>query len=514
MKPRFTIAITILAVLLISSGGLLVTRADVPSQMLSTTSIGGVTNLGSQVYIVNGGEVAYAAIAGMTLNPGATINYNLVETQNGFSTIGSANIDLTGTTTSGVSVSVSGSFKINDNVPGAVVGQGVLPFFFVTSTSNVQLTIGGSPQSLPKSLSIESPYFNPFGAPIVLASPDGAIVIAATYNQGTILWSGTQVAGQMLGTLDSTPTSGILSLTTGEIENLVTGVATDAGTTSFSSTTSSLNANGYYSGTSTIPASPTVDCSATTGIPGTCTETGFQSTGQFLAGGISGSYSSAWTVPALQFSTSISASVLPSVATSTVSGILGSSGSLCTSNGGIWLFPTCTIPLGTEWDIAPSTTLMIASGMTLVNNGILVNYGTVLNSGNIINNGVVTNDGVTFYNGNSRPTGTFMNNGIFTNDAGVTFNNFGSFTNSASGTINNYGTYQNHTGGSTYNYGTFFNYGTIDSHVDTFYIYGSFANMSSGSVSNSRGVTLTNECGGQTLNVSNNQYTQVAGCSP
>lgn len=484
---------------------------------------GGVTNLGSQAYAVSGGQVAYAEIGGMTLNPGATIQYNFTATQNGMTTEGSGSIYLAGTTATGgvvVPISARATFSINGAEAGAVVGQSELPFVFLTSTSNFQVTVGGIAQTIPEILSIESPYFNPWGAPIVMASPDGAIVIVATYAQGTILWTGTQVAGPVVGTLGTTPAAGIFTLTSGELENLVQGTAVDSGAITFSAMTpASLDASGFYTGPDTIPypvgtspypAGPPApwDCSPMFGIPGTCTETGFQSIGQFRAPGMSGTYSTAWGVPAFEFNSTITATVTQSASASAVNGRLSSSGSLCTSNGGTWFgsADTCTIASGTTWTIGASATMFISSGVTLVNDG------TILNSGNIVNNGAITNDGVTFYNGNSGPTGTLTNNGIFTNEAGVTFNNFATFANSASGTVDNYGTYVHHTGGSMNNYGIYFNFGNTHTHTNTFDDYGVFANMGSGTVSNSGGATLTQECGGQMVNLPDNTYSQVQGC--
>ena len=190
------------------------------------------------------------------------------------------------------------------------------------------MTVAGSPQTIPESLNIESPYFNPFGAPIVIASADGAIAIAATYTQGTIVWTGTQVTGPITGTLGTASVAGTLGLTTSETENLVTGKTTDSGTIQFSGMTpSSLNANGLYSGTSTIPQNPSVppgqtnpyDCSTLTSIPGTCTETGFQSSGKFTAGLVSGSYTTIWSTPALEFTASITGTFTPATTSTSVS---------------------------------------------------------------------------------------------------------------------------------------------------------------------------------------------------
>jgi hypothetical protein len=316
MIRRTTLASIALLFLL---GGTTAAFADT-SQTLSATMVGGVSNLGTQIYSVSGGQVAFAAIGGQTVDPtSATIQYSLFVTQNHMSTWGYASVRFSGQTTGGASVSVNGQFNIRDIVPAAVLPvdcttqcQSELPFFFVGTSSNVKMTIGTSTQTVAETLNIESPYFNPWGAPIVLASADNSIVIAATYTQGTIFWSGTQVGGAVFGTLGTAPAAGKFSMTTGELENLVKGTAYDAGTIQFTSMTpSSLNARGYYTGTSTIPTTGTSDCSAATGIPGTCTETGFQSTGKFTMNGMSGAYSTTWGVPALGFSSSVTATVSP-----------------------------------------------------------------------------------------------------------------------------------------------------------------------------------------------------------
>jgi hypothetical protein len=288
------------------------------SQTLSTTMIGGVSNLGTQVYSVNGGQTAFAMIAGQSINPStANLRYDLMVTQYGLNTKGFATLQFSGTTTGGANVSVSGTFNINSIVPAAELPlgcttncQSALPFFFLGTSSNVRMTVAGTTQTVSETMQIESPYFNPFGAPIVLASTDNSIIIAATYTKGSIMWAGTNVGGVMIGTLGNTKTSGTFNMTSGELENLVTGNSIDAGTISFSSMTqSSLDAKGFYVGTSTIPTTGTSDCSAMTGIPGTCTETGFQSIGQFTMSGITGSYNTMWGVPALGFSSSVSATV-------------------------------------------------------------------------------------------------------------------------------------------------------------------------------------------------------------
>jgi hypothetical protein len=287
-------------------------------QILSASVIGGVTSLGRQIYTVSGGQVAFALIAGQTVEPqNATIFYSFKVVQTGLSSVGEAAVDFVGTSTTGEKVSVVGSFVIGGNVPAAELPVGcssscrsALPFVFIGASSAVQVTVENSSQTKSETLEFESPYFNPFGGPILLSSPDGSIVIAATYTQGTILWVGTQLGGQMIGTLGSTPVTGSFNMTSNENENLVLGDAIDAGVLQFSSMSpSSLNGGGVYIGLSTIPTAGTKDCSILTGVPGTCTETGFQSTGEFFIPRISGGYSSSWGVPALGFSSAIRASV-------------------------------------------------------------------------------------------------------------------------------------------------------------------------------------------------------------
>ncbi len=141
------------------------------------------------------GSSATPKSSGRSFNPGATLQYNLIATQTGLTTRGYASLTLSGTTMGGVPITMRGNFNIVGSVPGAVIGNSEVPFYFVTDTSNVQVTIGRQTQTIPESINIENPYFNPFGAPIVIGSNDGYIGIVATYNQGTILWLGSQVTG-------------------------------------------------------------------------------------------------------------------------------------------------------------------------------------------------------------------------------------------------------------------------------------------------------------------------------
>jgi len=303
-------ALTSIAILLLL-GGTTAAFADSP-QSLNATMTGAVTNLGTQTYSVGGGQVVYAYIGGQPIDPNTgTIQYFLFATQSGVTTEGWASVHFSATV-GGTPVSVSGSFQIGGADMGAGLPAGctttcqeILPFDFMGS-SNVHFTMGPTTQS--ETLVVESPYWNPYGGPIYLVSPDQQIAIAATYTQGSILWSGAQTGGAITGTFNGYPVSGTFTQTSSEYENLVTGTAADAGTIQFSTNVPALNARGFYTGTDTTPQAGSKDCSQAM-LPYTCTETGFQSNGNFRAGGMSGTYSTSWGVPAYLFSSTVLATV-------------------------------------------------------------------------------------------------------------------------------------------------------------------------------------------------------------
>jgi hypothetical protein len=190
----------------------------------------------------------------------------------------------------------------------------------------------------------ESPYFNPWGNPIMIVSTDGAIVIATTYDKATLDWKGTSIVGTVKGALGGARVQGTMSMSSNEHENFVTGVTDyDNGTMSFTNMSPrSLNVQGTFQGTSLIPkpgsfacaavqwlysTQCTQDCSAYFGslglpvIPGTCTQTAFQSFGKFSLQGqdtregggettaVAGSYTTVWSSPALGFLSLASATV-------------------------------------------------------------------------------------------------------------------------------------------------------------------------------------------------------------
>jgi hypothetical protein len=285
------------------------------------------------------GTIATVSSSQGTASP--TLNFNLQAEANGLGASGGAQFQLSGMAVSGMQVQVQGQVQIVGmqavTLPlGCTTScsSGIPVFFVGVAVSNV--TMGSSSQLITSTMLFESPYFNPWGNPIMMVSTDGAIVIATTYDKATLDWKGTSVTGAIQGSLGNNPVQGTMTLSSNEHEDFVSGVTTyDNGTMSLTNMSPrSLNVQGTFHGTSVIPkpgsfacaltqtltSTPcTLDCSPWFGslglpvIPGTCTQTGFQSTGQFSLVGqrtsdggtrtttVSGSYSTTWSSPALGF---------------------------------------------------------------------------------------------------------------------------------------------------------------------------------------------------------------------
>lgn len=331
---RATLGAGMLAVLLVLGNGAVFASAQTaPTRPLYFTvpqNSGTVLDFGDQTYAVSGGQVVAAAVGGVVLDPGATVTFSLSAQVVGLKISGTATFDLQGTA-GGVPVSASGQVMITGALSVAEAGEagaqacgtagnpcGEIPVLF-GGGSLIQTTTGGVASSDHTVFEVENPYFNPFGAPIILASADGEILIIAIYSVGTIQWQGSEVGGPMVGVIGtSTPVSGMLGLVSNEQEDLVAGTAVDSGTITFSSMTpSALDMSGTYTGSDTIPPpTPQDDCSSMFGLPagsGVCTMTGFDSQGSYQMSqgtlSVAGTYSTVWTVPAVAFTSTSSAVV-------------------------------------------------------------------------------------------------------------------------------------------------------------------------------------------------------------
>lgn len=310
-----TAALTSIGILLLLGGANAAFAST--SQALSGAAAGGVTNLGNQKYAINGGAILCAdCFASFTLPngqsivfaPSTNVGYQLAANVIGQTVTGAAQFAFNGMTIDGLKEQVTAKISISGfDIPSATfVGNSVLPFFFL-GQATVTAQGSGSTQTFQTTMEMENPYFNPFGNPLIVASTDNSVLVVMTYNQATIQWKGTTTTGQISGTLGAnTPVSGVMSMVSSENEDLVKGTAGDSGTLYFASMTpANLDASGSYSGTSVIPTGG-YDCSAFTGLPGTCTMTGFQSVGKYgIASSnnlhIDGTYSTQWGVPALGY---------------------------------------------------------------------------------------------------------------------------------------------------------------------------------------------------------------------
>jgi len=336
-----TTAITILAIILLSSSGLLISHADTPSsvqspsynnssQSLSLNLQGVITSAGHQSWSVSGGTLVGAQIGTEVVPPGATLQYSMSANDRGMSSSGSFTISMTGTGIDGQFVNFTASGQIVGMIPSICfpgydspnaagvcpsTDQTAIPAFFEAPVTATE-TIGTTATTAQLVLLIESPIMNPFGAPIVIASTDGSVSVVATYQSASATWSNVKLAATLSGTLNNQPASGSLSQVSNAVENFVTGTEYEWGTTTFQNMSpSSLNSQGQYTGTSSVPTTASFDCSALAGLPeGTCIETGLTSTGSFYMMGhggsyISGSYVVNWPAPSVTYTGTITATV-------------------------------------------------------------------------------------------------------------------------------------------------------------------------------------------------------------
>ena len=289
-----------------------------PPQGTSLTMLGGVVNPGSQSYSVRGGQLAGAWVLGTPLDlRNAIIHYSMKATVAGMSVSGVAQFYIKALISKGSHLEVNGTILIDGMSPAmlfplgcspGVDCTGAIPAFF---NGSGPVTVSGEGRTVRTSLhiGIESPYLNPFGGALVIASSGGELVALATYDQGTIVWNGVEMGGIVSGVVSGTPTSGQFGMLVNSVEDLKSGIELDRGAISFfSMSVPAYDAAGTFGGVSKIPRSGGVPCP---GFPaGTCFLTGLVSSGlsfQKTAGGmtLTGQYATTWTVPAVAFSSKV-----------------------------------------------------------------------------------------------------------------------------------------------------------------------------------------------------------------
>lgn len=289
---------------------------------------GMITNAGPQTWTMSGGVLGFASDTATPVLSAATwssVVYSMSANVNGLAANGKFYLKLTGATAAGQSVIVRVHGIINESIPAvcfpsySVAGTcaagdtSEIPAFFIAfGYVRVETGTSYSPK-YPTALVIEGAALNPFGGPIVISSVDGSLVVVAAYTKAHTSWQGVQTAGTLTGTFGTTSVSGAFTQTIHTEENYVTGTAQDSGKISLvGMIPSSLDSTGHFSGTSSIPTSGTIDCSPP-GLPGTCTETGYVSTGSFSIDPsgvqLSGSYNVQWPAPSIVFGGNITGKV-------------------------------------------------------------------------------------------------------------------------------------------------------------------------------------------------------------
>ena len=328
------LALAPVIVLLLMGGN--VAFASAPQHVpLALSMTGGIGAAGDQHYVLaQDGVIAYASIFGKTIKPhSSSLDYSLVADVHGLSVSGHANVHLVASSLDGQKVVLNGKVVIQGMVPAEVFTSGAIPSAFLGLLTGT-VTIGRDSETIALPVSLESPFINPFGGPIVLATLDvpSSIVLVTDYNVAKIQYSNVQLFTlSVTGKLGQSPvTAGSAALTTRSIENLVRGTETETGSIAFTGMTPSLlDSSGHYSGSSIIPSENqclstygfepcTLDCTAylplLMGAPsldlsslptGLCTITGFISSGSFNSVGahvvIRGTYTTVWDVPAVTF---------------------------------------------------------------------------------------------------------------------------------------------------------------------------------------------------------------------
>ena len=311
------------------------------SQQLSLKLEGLITNAGDQRYSLGGGQLIQGEIGGNPLSPGH-ISLSMLALVHGLSTNGGGSIQIPNVQSNsnghhGGAGGLSIQFSITGEVPAAVFpGTPVPPSTFVSCdptsqhcTSEIPLLftgiataqMGGSVEPVKLPIAVESPYWNPFGGPIVITSLDSltnpTIFLVVSYSSATIGWSGVQLQGEMGGVYGTEPVTGSYGQVTFSQENLVTGTETDAGTIAFVGMSDpTLNSHGAFAGHTSFNSYGSSDCAPLFGLPeGTCTATGATSDGSFWMLGdhgvsVTGSYHTVWSVPSLFTQTTVMGAVI------------------------------------------------------------------------------------------------------------------------------------------------------------------------------------------------------------
>ena len=311
-----------------------------------TIQEGFIANAGPQAWSMTGGDLV---VASLTARPAlasttwSSVKYSLFATVSGLSANGFFSLDLIGTSSSSSqNVHVWIEAQVVNAVPAicfpsysagkcAKGDTSEIPAYF-TAVGEVNSQVGkNAPVSHEIHLHIEDAAMNPFGGPIVISSFSGKLLVVATYSSAHTEWGGVVTEGSLSGSLGggapaSTSVSGAFVQKIFASENYVTGNETDHGSVALVNMTNTLlDSQGTFRGNSSIPTTGEIDCSPTQ-LPGTCTETGFVSTGTFSMMSkqgqpVMGGYDVVWPAPSVVFG-------------GVISGTVGSDGNTASSGNG------------------------------------------------------------------------------------------------------------------------------------------------------------------------------------
>jgi len=286
-----------------------------------------IMNAGNQNYAFGGGHLVQGSLFGNAIPP-AKVSFDIDAAVHGLQSVSgwgflqvggfSARISITGAIPAAIfPITVTSPTTFSNCDPTTQTCNSEIPLFF-TGIATVQSKLGSSPAQIP--IAIESPYWNPFGGPIVITSLDSAkhpsIFLVVSYDSATIYWAGVQLQGEISGSLGTESVAGSYGQTVTSWENLVSASESDWGSIAFVGMTDPiLNANGGLLGHTTFSLAGSFDCAPEFGLPeGTCTATGATSDGSFwmVAGHsslIRGTYHTVWSVPSLFTMTTVMGAV-------------------------------------------------------------------------------------------------------------------------------------------------------------------------------------------------------------
>jgi hypothetical protein len=340
-----TVTTAFVAFVLLIGPGVATAASSSSSQTYQLGLGGGLVNVGRQAYTSSGNQLVSASITlpgGITLpvSAKAQFSYFLAVAVQGLKVTGFATLHYTDTSAQTGPISIFATALVGDMIPAFC-----LPSFnspcdttdtsavaaFYVGTATMTVTIGNSKPTTMTNVPVlfESAYMNPFGNTLFVGTADGSLSFGVKYQMALSTWSSLTTAGSAVG---ASGLKGNFAQTASILENLVSGNESDFGQitlSGFSGRYSALNAAGSFTGKSDIPMTGSYDCTdmlqaALTyfGLPITlpansCLATGSHSTGQFDLRGtasgqsshVTGSYDLNWSVPAVGFQGTVTATV-------------------------------------------------------------------------------------------------------------------------------------------------------------------------------------------------------------